>query len=1222
MVSKWQLWCPKALLVGTLTLLNLIGEDLMASPVQAQIIPDNTLGPESSQLTSDDRITGGALRDSSLFHSFSEFNVAEGGQVYFANPTGIETILSRVTGANASYILGTLGVEGPANLFFLNPHGIVFGPNAELDIRSSFFASTADELQLGDDFTFSATNPAGPPLLTLSITPGIQSGTLQPGTTIVNQGRLFAGQDLTLTADRLNLQGTIGAGTDLMLQAQDTLRIQDAVDTPLIAVAGNQLLLQGNQGIDIFALHHPQSGFWAGGDIILRSAQPVIGDAHYWNGGDFRVEQLDGALGHLVSLQDPIIRSQGDVSFLGYQGSSLHVLAGGSVEISMIIITGADAVGDSINPINTPELANVDLADGTSVTIDGSRQPTLDIRAGMLPDAIGTPLGTVGDQFPLEIFFDENFSFVPPPVNATAPSSADIIVGDVAVDAPNGFVLLTNQYEPNLSLAGGTIQFNNIFTDDFLFSGDAGSVILDARTDIVSDVSLPNIAVELRGIVSSSSTGRVGDITLIANDEITLRGSTLLASTEGSEIGGTIRIQSSDLNLEDRAAIAAATLVSGQGGDIIIEVADAIALTDRFTSIQTRTFQEATGHAGNVTITTGSLEVRGGAQISASTFGMGDAGNLTINATESVQIIGQSADGATSSSIAAQVNPDATGDGGDVTITARELTIQEGARIASGTFGAGDAGDLMLTVSDAMVVSGISSDGIRASRVRASTDENATGDGGNIFIDTRQLQVEGGGNISASTSTEGNAGDLSIQATETIQVVGSGLFNDGEEVRSNIAAQANTFSTGNSGDLQIQTRQLLIQEGGSVSTQTFGAGDGGILTVEATELVQVSGTSLNENQASGLLTQTLDAGDAGEELRIQTATLSVSDGGQVSAGSRGPGSGGRLIIEATDRVQLEGTSTSDQPSGLFTETSGLGPAGEVLSVKTDQLQISDGATISASSEGNQAASSIDITAASVQLDESTIVSESSSGDGGNITVQIADFLLLRRNSQLSTTAGTAQTGGDGGDIAILAPNAFIIAVPGEDSDIIANAFEGDGGNINITAQNIFNLVERPAIPGNGTNDIDASSQAGGASGTITRDIADIDPTDGLLELPTDLNDTPPIAQRCLADSQGQSAFVVTGRGGIAPSPAAVIRNETTPLTDFGSGTTLAITQPAITQPAIPAQSSVAASIGSEPEPLVEAQDWQRDAEGNIVLSAEAVSPMYPIHSDQGCGRSG
>ncbi|MGB5974487.1 MAG: filamentous hemagglutinin N-terminal domain-containing protein, partial [Nodosilinea sp.] len=121
-------------------------------PARAQITPDATLGNEPSTVTPGaivqgdvaELIEGGAIRDGNLFHSFLEFNIDEGQRVYFANPAGIESILSRITGNDPSKIFGTLGVDGSADLFLINPNGIIFGETGSLDIVGSFAATTAN----------------------------------------------------------------------------------------------------------------------------------------------------------------------------------------------------------------------------------------------------------------------------------------------------------------------------------------------------------------------------------------------------------------------------------------------------------------------------------------------------------------------------------------------------------------------------------------------------------------------------------------------------------------------------------------------------------------------------------------------------------------------------------------------------------------------------------------------------------------------------------------------------------------------------------------------------------------------------------------------------------------------------------------------------------------------------------------------------------------------
>ena len=208
-----------------------------------QIIPDKTLGVESSlvspssassfphtpifppsyqtnitpQRLSKLLIGGGAVRDSNLFHSFLEFNINNGQQVNFANPEGIANILTRVTGNNPSHIFGALGVNGDANLFLLNPNGIIFGRNASININGSFFASTADQINFVDGTGFSAVAPEATPLLTINIPIGVQFGS-NPIAIKARQANIKA-QDVTLLAGDINLeQTTINApGGDVQL---------------------------------------------------------------------------------------------------------------------------------------------------------------------------------------------------------------------------------------------------------------------------------------------------------------------------------------------------------------------------------------------------------------------------------------------------------------------------------------------------------------------------------------------------------------------------------------------------------------------------------------------------------------------------------------------------------------------------------------------------------------------------------------------------------------------------------------------------------------------------------------------------------------------------------------------------------------------------------------------------------------------------------------------
>jgi filamentous hemagglutinin family protein len=962
-INKW--WKNSPWWLGLVVLLT-IGEPLAvgSNRTLAQITPDATLGTERSVVTPNvnirglpaDRIDGGAARGTNLFHSFSDFNVGEGLRVYFSNPVGIENILTRVTGNNLSTILGTLGVDGGASLFLLNPNGIIFGPNAKLDIAGSFVASTAKGVVFDNGFTFSTTNPQAPPLLTISVPLGLQYGSNPSGATIANSGKLTVGQNLGLAADNLDLKGQLQAGGHLALLALNTLQVRDSTTQPFMAKAGGQMVVQGNQMVDIFALNHSESGFFSGGDMVLRSANTVIGDARYSTGGSFQIEGLDGTLKDLSSPNDPIIRSRGNVRFNNYIGTSLHILAGGSVTIPGIVAITAPETGT----VGVDYLAeNITLSDGTVVPINGRTRPTFDVRAGVERDAIGIPglTGTNGDLF--YSGFINWFGFIIPnrenPIRTNVPTSADINIGGIVMlgqNAANGQVFLTNQYKPNRLLPGGNIKVGAIVTTDNVsevvnqlpsnlyyllnsagllndFSGNGGSVIIDSRSQITMDgTGLSNFGLNVGLINTSSATGNAGDITLLARDRISLANTLILSDTSGAGRGGDIMIKAPSVSFTDKTAVSSSTLGIGQGGKVTVIAPNSV---DVARSILLAATTED-GNAGDLNIITGRLTVRDEAAVATVSLGDGDAGDLRIDTKQLIV-----SDGIITTSTLSGPSfdkPLGKGDGGELIINASEFV------------------ELVNTLPDSKISLTIPIPGFAFPEIQTPvglfSSSQSSGDAGNLTITTARLTVKGGAMASTTTSYGGRGGNLTVDASQRVELIGT---SNNTMVPS--ALISDTYRSGKGGDITIITPHLLIKDGGSVSAATGlvlggnepnNRGQGGNLTV-LSSLVELNGASSNPRLRSGLVTSTVGFGNAGD-MQINADRLILGNGAVILTAALRDGNSGKLTINASESVEVLGTAPDKLPSGISSGTAGSG-AGRDLTINTRRLTVRDGGLITA-----------------------------------------------------------------------------------------------------------------------------------------------------------------------------------------------------------------------------------------------------------------------------------
>ena len=485
--------------------------------------------------------------------------------------------------------------------------------------------------------------------------------------------------------------------------------------------------------------------------------------------------------------------------------------------------------------------------------------------------------------------------------------------------------------------------------------------------------------------------------------------------------------------------------------------------------------------------------------------------------------------------------------------------------------------------------------------------------GGNVELQGGQLHALGGrvelGGL-AGTGTVGLDNNLHLSFPDGVARADVSLSNG-----------AIVSASGAGGVIEVQGRRITITDGSQIKTQTIEFGQPGRLLVTASDSVELSGTSADGKLFSALLSQTFGSEPAGE-LTIQTGKLIVQDGAQVSADTFSQGDGGKLTVLASDSVELSGKSTladgREVQSGLFTvasdpyKTGNIGDGGD-LTIQTGRLIVRNGAGVAVSRQvsdsGNERkAGNLEIAARSIQLNRGFLTATTQSGKGGNITLQVQDLLILRHGGEISTTAGTRNQGGDGGNINI--DTQFLVALPLEDSDISADAYTGKGGNVQITAQDIFGTQSRRK--NTPQSDITASSELG-IDGVVRINTPDIDPSRGLVALPTELVDASRlIAQNCSSDgSQVASTFTVTGRGGLPDNPSETLSSNAV-WTDLRPNPNLAATS---SSPAIAARRSHPTAA-----PLVEAQGWVINNKGEIVLTASAptVTPHNPALTPAQC----
>lgn len=623
----WQLGLAT---LGVTSISLLMGNCVFA---QSAIIPDDNLGNESSQAIANyqdatDAIAGGAIRDRNLFHSLREFNVSEGRTAVFLSPnSNIQNILVRVTGNNRSEIFGKLGILGSnANLFLINPNGIFFGANAQLNIAGSFVASTASGIKFADDTVFSATNPQTAPLLTITTPVGLQFD--KPGGEINHYGSLevSTGKTLALVGGNVNL-----FGNGQLDPNRRTLKVIGGQ----IAIAGISTpgTIQINLDSQNQPLTFPNNLILA--DISLQNLAVIL---------------TDGLDGGFIQLQGRQIQlTQGSIA----QAENLSSENGRGIVVQAQQLTLQD--GSQINA-SAGETAT---GSGGSLTVKVS--DSIQVRGTIPPGKrfAGVPSGlftrTLGDGS----------------AGTLTVETKKIIIdggGNISTTAWQGrgnSGILTVTASDSIFLDGASFQdFPSGLFSQTLGLGNAGSITINTRQFIAQNGGVvtagtgrnsqgkgSNLTVnasefiDLSGVspidkdpsglfARSRGTGEAGSLFVDTPKIIVRDGARLTVEALGQGNAGTLAVNATEMRLERQSKVVAET-VSGNGGDLQLDIQNLLLLRDRSQISTTAGTAGGGGNGGNITIDTPNGFIvavpEENSDITANAFA-GSGGRVEINA--------------------------------------------------------------------------------------------------------------------------------------------------------------------------------------------------------------------------------------------------------------------------------------------------------------------------------------------------------------------------------------------------------------------------------------------------------------------------------------------------------------------------------------------------------------------------------------------------------------
>ncbi len=851
---------------------------LISQPAIAQVTSDGTLNTKVTVDGIKFQIENGTTSGNNLFHSFDQFSVPQNGSAIFKNNANIQNIFGRVTGGNISNIDGLIEANGTASLYLINPNGIIFGPDASLNIGGSFVSSTADSILFPDNVKFSAIDTSTPPILSMKVPLGLQFGS-NPGDITVNG----PGNKLSLVSPRYPAINRSNRPTGLQVKDGQTL-----------ALIGGNITLNG-------------------GNLTAKSGRIELGSVRE---GVVNIAYDDSEAVWKFDYKDIDVNNFQDVNLLTQDNSLLSQpssLTGSSLEVSGDKGGEIQVQGRNINVKDGSAILADTLKDGTggkitlkateNLTVSGTSQfPPTPFMSYVSTDVAP---GATGDGGEVSIETKNLFITDGGQINANTFSSGN--AGVVKVTADNVEIIGSSALGPS----GLFSQVNRNAT------GKGGNIFVNANRLKMDEGS--------QIVVNTSGSGDGGNLEIKA-EEVELIGTVevgtqefstgLFSSTEIGATGnaGTLTVKTNYLSLRDGAQITASTNNKGNAGTINVQANDiefiGVSKAGKKNSgIFSFVNRGATGIGGDLNITTESLKLADGAAIVTSTGGSGKAGNITINATKSVEIIGTSASTGKVSGLFASAVGD-TGDGGDIKITTGQLTVKDGATInvsnfsttnPNATAGQGKTGNIEIQAKSVLL------DSSTSENLSSITASSAAQDGGNISLQLEDsLVANNGSKILAETRGDGKGGDINIRGKKV-------SLNSGAEI------SANSTGLGQAGNINILFERLETNAGKITATSEKTGGGDITLTATASEIF------LRNN--SLVSTSVLDSNGGGGNIFITADAIALLENSSIQANAvLGPGG----------NIQINTQALFLSPDSVITASSQFGVDGEVEINNTEE----------------------------------------------------------------------------------------------------------------------------------------------------------------------------------------------------------------------------------------------------------------------------------------------